>query len=45
MLLANILVAEFVMSYAKDKTLLRAHEDVKQEKKDNLRIFYDKVGL
>ena len=34
MLLANILVAEYLEKYCKDKTLLRAHPDVKFEKKE-----------
>ena len=45
MLLANILIAEFLETYCKDKTLLRAHPDVKQEKKESLKEFYVKVGL
>ena len=45
MLLANILIAEFLETYCKDKTLLRAHPDVKQEKKESLGEFYEKVGL
>ena len=45
MLLANILTAEFIHKYCKDKTLLRAHEDIKPERKSNLRNFLGKIGL
>lgn len=45
MLLANILIAEHLHQYCKDKTLLRAHPDVEDEKKQKLREFFDKVGL
>lgn len=45
MLLANILIAEFLETRCKDKTLLRAHPDVKPEKKEQLHEFYTKVGL
>ena len=33
MLLANILVAQFIKPFCGDKTLLRAHQDLKSEKK------------
>lgn len=33
MLMANILVAEFLQKYCKDKTLLRTHADVTDDKK------------
>jgi exoribonuclease R len=45
MLLANILVAEFLYDEIKDKTLLRAHPDIESKKKEALSDFYDKVGL
>lgn len=45
MLLANILVAEHLQQYCKDKTLLRAHPDLDSEKKEKLKQFFDKVGL
>jgi len=45
MLMANILVAEFIMKYCKDKTLLRAHNDIKAEKKEKLTEFFDQIGL
>jgi exoribonuclease R len=45
MLLANIYVAEYLYWFCKDKTLLRAHNDISQEKKDKLYDFFDKVGL
>jgi exoribonuclease R len=45
MLLANILVAEHLYHYCKDKTLLRAHPDVDTDKKVLLKEFFDKVGL
>lgn len=45
MLLANILIAEHLHQYCKDKTLLRAHPDLDDEKKDKLKVFFEKVGL
>jgi exoribonuclease R len=45
MLLANILVAEHLYNYCKDKTLLRAHPDLEIEKKQLLKQFFEKVGL
>jgi exoribonuclease R len=45
MLLANILIAEHLHQYCRDKTLLRAHPDLDQDKKDKLKQFFDKVGL
>lgn len=45
MLLANTTVAEFLEVYCKDKTLLRSHPDLKPEKKEQLKEFYEKVGL
>lgn len=45
MLLANILIAEHLHHYCKDKTLLRVHSDVKEDKKNTLKQFYEKVGL
>jgi exoribonuclease R len=45
MLLANILIAEHLHQYCMDKTLLRVHPDVNDEKKVKLKEFFDKVGL
>jgi exoribonuclease R len=45
MLLANILVAEFIFHYCKDKTLLRVHNDIGINKKTNLVEFFNKIGL
>jgi exoribonuclease R len=45
MLLANILIAEHLYKYCSEKTLLRVHPDVDQEKKELLQDFYQKVGL
>ena len=45
MLLANILIAEHLFKYCNDKTLLRAHPDLDQEKKKKLGEFYEKVGM
>ena len=36
MLLANIYVAEYLFKYCKDKTLLRAHNDISEDKKERL---------
>jgi len=45
MLLANILVAEHLFKYCKDKTLLRAHNDIEDDKKEKLDAFFQKTGL
>ena len=45
MLLANILVAEYLFKYCKDKTLLRAHNDIEDDKKEKLDAFFQKTGL
>ena len=45
MLLANILVAEFIMSYCKEKTLLRAHPDIDVVKKEELYAFFRAAGF
>jgi len=45
MLLANILIAEHLYKYCKDKTLLRVHPDLENEKKTKLKEFFEKVGL
>lgn len=45
MLLANILIAEHLYQYCKDKTLLRAHPDLDNDKKTTLNEFYQKVGM
>jgi len=45
MLLANILVAEHLYHYCKDKTLLRAHPNVNPDKKAILQEFFNKVGI
>ena len=44
MLLANILVAEFIKTYCKDKTLLRAHPDIDCVKKEELYAFFKNAG-
>ena len=43
MLLANIIIAEFLVEHCQDRALLRVHDDLKD--KDKLREFFDKVGL
>jgi len=45
MLLANILVAEHLYKYCNNKTRLRAHPDLKDEKKVELSEFFKKIGL
>jgi exoribonuclease R len=45
MLMANILVAEFIKPFCGDKTLLRAHNDIDDEKKEELYEFFDKVDM
>lgn len=45
MLLANILVAEFLEKYCKQKTLLRAHADIPADKKEEMKQFLNIIGL
>ena len=45
MLLANILVAEYIKPFCGQKTLLRAHGDIEDEKKEELYEFFEKVGM
>lgn len=45
MLLANILVAEYIYEFCKDKTLLRCHNDISLEKKEKLYAFFEKIGI
>lgn len=45
MLLANILIAEHLFTYCSDKALLRAHPDLDNEKKKELALFYERVGM
>ena len=44
MLLANILVATHLFKYCKDKTVLRAHNDIAPDKKEKLAEFFKKIG-
>ena len=45
MLLANILIAEYLFKYCKDKTVLRAHNDIDEDRKMKLYAFFKKVNL
>jgi exoribonuclease R len=45
MLLANILVAEFIAERCKDKALLRVHNEIKDGSKEQLGSFFNKLGL
>lgn len=45
MLAANVLAAEFLFKHCEDKTLLRAHADIPEHKKANLKQLLDAVGL
>lgn len=45
MLLANILVAECLFHFCKDKALMRAHSDIKENRKAELGNFFKAVGL
>ena len=45
MLLANVLIAEFIKPFCGPKTLLRAHADMEDEKKNELYEFFEKVGM
>jgi len=45
MLLANVLIAEFIKPFCGPKTLLRAHADMDEDKKIELREFFNKIGM
>ena len=45
MLMANILIAEYLFKFCKDKALVRCHNDITDEKKGKLSEFFTKVGL
>lgn len=45
MLLANILVSEFLRAKCGGKAILRVHEDIQQSKKDELKHFFSQVDL
>jgi exoribonuclease R len=45
MLLANILVAQFIKPFCGPKTLLRAHSDIQDENKQELYEFFEKIGM
>ena len=45
MLMANILVAEVLFKFCKDKAILRVHSDITQNKKAELDNFFKAVGL
>ena len=45
MLMANVLVAKHLYKFCQDKTLLRAHGDIKEGRKENLVSFFKKMGL
>jgi exoribonuclease R len=45
MLTANVLVAEFLFKHCEDKTLLRAHADIPEHKKANMRQLLSAIGL
>ena len=45
MLLANIYIAEYLFKYCKDKTLLRAHNDISEDKKERLYEFFDRIKM
>lgn len=45
MLLANVLIAEFIKPFCGPKTLLRAHADIDDDNKKELYKFFDKIGM
>ena len=45
MLLANILVAEFLVDTCQDKALLRANNEIKDTSKAKLAELFEKVGI
>lgn len=44
MLLANILIAKHLFKFCKDKTLLRIHEDIEDDKKEKLYQFFKLIS-
>jgi DIS3-like exonuclease 2 len=45
MLMANILVGEHLFKYCRDKTLLRVHQDIVEDKKEKLSVFLNRIGI
>ena len=45
MLLANVLVGEHLVKYCEDKALLRAHNDIAEDKKERLAGFLKSIGV
>lgn len=45
MLLANVLVAERLTEFCRDKALLRCHEGIQADKKEKLGEFLMKIGI
>ena len=45
MLLANTIVAEYLVKEAKDKALLRVHDDIEETKKLSLYEEFNAVGV
>jgi exoribonuclease R len=45
MLLANVLIAEHLYKTCKDKTILRAHDAIKENRRENMVNYFDKIGL
>ena len=45
MLLANILVAEHLFKTCKDKTILRAHDEITGSRQEQMINYFNKVGI
>jgi len=45
MLMANILIGEHLFKYCEDKALLRAHNDIAEDKKERLALFLKKISV
>ena len=45
MLLANTIVAEYLMKEAKEKALIRVHDDISETSKMELKEFFTTLGI
>lgn len=45
MLLANVVVAEHLLKTCRDKTILRAHDPIKDRKREAMINYFNKIGL
>jgi DIS3-like exonuclease 2 len=45
MLMANVLIGRHLLKYCEDKTILRAHDEIKDQRRDQMLSFFQKVDL